>query len=150
MSELQDAAQIIRVTFEGTEILMKLGKANVDFVKGVCAVFIHMLQQEKLAGKTSVKKLLKSGGDLQVYKFETKDLPLVKKLADQYGILYAVLPDLNKSDGMSEILFHSQAAPRIKSIMEQVQNSKIESLDDYYTNAEPEELEKMVQEAERK
>ena len=26
MSELQDAAQIIRVTFEGTEILMKLGK----------------------------------------------------------------------------------------------------------------------------
>ena len=117
MSELQDAAQIIRVTFEGTEILMKLGKANIDFVKGVCAVFINMLRQEKLAGKTSVKKLLKSGGDLQVYKFETKDLSLVKKLADQYGILYSVLPDLNKSDGMSEILFHSQAAPRIKSIM---------------------------------
>lgn len=150
MSELQDAAQIIRVTFEGTEILMKLGKANIDFVKGVCAVFINMLRQEKLAGKTSVKKLLKSGGDLQVYKFETKDLSLVKKLADQYGILYSVLPDLNKSDGMSEILFHSQAAPRIKSIMEQVQNSKIESLDDYYTNAEPEEMEKMVQEAEKK
>ena len=50
MSELQDAAQIIRVTFEGTEILMKLGKANIDFVKGVCAVFINMLRQEKLAG----------------------------------------------------------------------------------------------------
>ena len=100
----KDAAQIIRVTFEGTEILMKLGKANIDFVKGVCAVFINMLRQEKLAGKTSVKKLLKSGGDLQVYKFETKDLSLVKKLADQYGILYSVLPDLNKSDGMSDRL----------------------------------------------
>ena len=32
MSELQDAAQIIRVTFQATEILMKLGKANLDFV----------------------------------------------------------------------------------------------------------------------
>lgn len=150
MSELQDAAQIIRVTLEGTEILMKLGKANIDFVKGVCAVFMNMLNKEKLSGKTSVKQLLKSGGDLQVYKFETKDLSLVKKLADQYGILYSILPDLNKSDGMSEILFHSQAAPRIKSIMEQVQNSRIESLNDYYSNAEPEEMEKMVKEAEKK
>lgn len=28
MSEIQDAAQIIRVSFEGAEIIMKLGKAN--------------------------------------------------------------------------------------------------------------------------
>lgn len=38
MSEIQDAAQIIRVSFEGAEIILKLGKANLDFVKGVCAV----------------------------------------------------------------------------------------------------------------
>ena len=63
-------------------------------------------------------------------------------MADKYGILYSILPDLNKSDGMSEILFHSQAAPRIKSIMEQIQNSKIETMDDYFANAEPEELER--------
>lgn len=31
MSEIQDAAQIIRVSFEGAEIIMKLGKANLDF-----------------------------------------------------------------------------------------------------------------------
>ena len=35
MSEMQDAAQIIRVSFEGAEIILKLGKANLDFVKGV-------------------------------------------------------------------------------------------------------------------
>ena len=38
MSEIQDVAQIIRVSFEGAEIILKLGKANLDFVKGVCAV----------------------------------------------------------------------------------------------------------------
>lgn len=150
MSEIQDAAQIIRVSFEGAEIIMKLGKANLDFVKSVCAVLKNMLDQEKLSGKTSVKQLLKSGGDLQVFKFRTEDMPTVKKLADKYGILYSILPDLNKADGMSEILFHSQAAPRIQSIMEQIQNTKIESMDDYFANAEPEELEKAVQEAEKK
>lgn len=150
MSEIQDAAQIIRVTFEGAEIIMKLGKANMDFVKDVCAVFKKMLDQEKLSGKTTVKQLLKSGGDLQVFKFQTENLQTVKKMADKYGILYSILPDLNKADGMSEILFHSQAAPRIKAIMEQIQNSKIESMDDYFANAEPEELEKAVQDAEKK
>lgn len=150
MSEIQDAAQIIRVSFEGAEIILKLGKANLDFVKGVCAVIKKMLDQEKLSGKTSVKQLLKSGGDLQVFKFQTEDLATVKKMADKYGILYSILPDLNKSDGMSEILFHSQAAPRIKSIMEQIQNSKIETMDDYFANAEPEELEKTVRDEQKK
>ena len=57
MSEIQDAAQIIRVSFEGAEIILKLGKANLDFLKGVCAVFKKMLDQEKLSGKTSVKQI---------------------------------------------------------------------------------------------
>ena len=85
-----------------------------------------------------------------MFQFQTKDLDTVKKMADKYGILYSILPDLNAADGMSEILFHSQAAPRIQSIMEQIQHSKIGSMDDYFTNAEPEELEQVVQEAEKK
>lgn len=149
MSEIQDAAQIIRVSLEGAEIILKIGKANWDFVKGVCAVFSQMLDQEKLAGKTSVRQLLKSGGDLQVFKFRSKDLHAVKKLADKYGLLYSILPDLNKKDGMSEILFHSQAVPRIKAIMERIQGSQIESMDDYFANAEKKEMGAVLQEAEK-
>lgn len=146
MSEIQDAAQIIRVSLEGAEILLRIGKCNWEFVKGICAVFSKMLDQEKLAGKTSVKKLLKSGGDLQVFKFRSEDLQKVRKMADKYGLLYSVLPDLNKKDGMCEILFHSQAIPRIKSIMEQIQESRIESMDDYFSHADRTEVGKMVQE----
>ncbi len=149
MSEIQDAAQIIRVSLEGAEIIFRIGKCNWDFVKGVCAVFSRMLDQEKLSGKTSVKKLLKSGGDLQVFQFRTEDLQKVRKMADKYGLLYSVLPDLNKEDGMSEILFHSQAVPRIKAIMEQIQGSKIESMDDYFSNADRTEVGEMVQEYEK-
>lgn len=150
MSEIQDAAQIIRVTFEGAEIILKLGGNGWNFVKEVCAVFRKAIEQEKLAGKTSVKQLLKMGGDLQVFKFRTEQMAEVKKLADKYGILYSILPDLNKSDGKSEILFHSQAAPRIQAIMEKLQNAEIVTMDDYLGNAEPEELEKLVEEAEKK
>lgn len=150
MSEIQDAAQIIRVTFEGAEIILKMGGTGWDFVKEVCAVFRKVFEQEKLAGKTSVKQLLKMGGDLQVFKFRTEQMAEVRKLADKYGILYSVLPDLNKSDGKSEILFHSQAAPRIQAIMEKLQNAEIVTMDDYLGNAEPEEIEKLVGEAEKK
>ncbi len=149
MSEIQDAAQIIRVSLEGAEILLRIGKCNWEFVKGICAVFSQMLDQEKLAGKTSVKKLLKSGGDLQVFKFRSEDLQKVRKMADKYGLLYSVLPDLNKKDGMCEILFHSQAVPRIKSIMEQIQEARIESMDDYFSHADRTEVGKMVQEYEK-
>ena len=70
MSEIQDAAQIIRVTFEGAEIILKLGGNGWNFVKEVCAVFRKAIEQEKLAGKTSVKQLLKtvSYTHLDVYK----------------------------------------------------------------------------------
>ena len=66
MSEIQDAAQIIRVSIEGTELILKLGKANWDFVKSVCAVLKKMLDQEKLAGKTSVNPKKMNTAQLQM------------------------------------------------------------------------------------
>lgn len=150
MSEIQDAVQIIKVALDGAEIILKVGKMNFDFVKSVCALFARMMEQEKLEGKTSVRRLLKSGGDLQVFKFRTEDLYAVKKMADKYGILYSILPDINQKDGMSQILFHSQAVPRIQAIMEQIQGAGIESMDDYFSNAEPKALDTLTQEAKKK
>lgn len=85
MSEIQDAAQIIKVSFEGAEIVLKMGNTGWQFVKDICAVFKKVMDQEKLSGKTSVKKLLKMGGDLQVFRFETKDLKKVKNMAKNMG-----------------------------------------------------------------
>ena len=138
MSEIQDAAQIIKVSFEGAEIILKMGNTGWQFVKDICAVFKKVLDQEKLSGKTSVQKLLKMGGDLQVFRFETKDLERVKALANKYG-----------KDGMSEILFHSQAAPRIQSMMAKIEHSNIGTLDEYYENAEPDKVEQLVEEVKK-
>ena len=64
--EIQEAVQIIRVAYDGIEIAMKVGSGGIaamqkaiDFLKG-------MLDYEKSLGKTSMRKLLLKGGDLQV------------------------------------------------------------------------------------
>lgn len=53
MSEIQDAAQIIKVSFEGAEIILKMGNTGWQFVKDICAVFKKVLDQEKLLYKSS-------------------------------------------------------------------------------------------------
>ena len=68
--EIQEAVQIIRVAYDGIEIAMKVGSGGIaamqkaiDFLKG-------MLDYEKSLGKTSMRKLLLKGGDLQVLQFK--------------------------------------------------------------------------------
>ena len=34
-------------------------------------------------------------------------------IRDRYGILYSVLPDCNRKDGLSEVIFHTEAVPRV-------------------------------------
>ena len=86
--EIQEAVQIIRVAYDGIEIAMKVGSGGIaamqkaiDFLKG-------MLDYEKSLGKTSMRKLILKGGDLQVLQFNTEDMKKVEKMAKKYGILY--------------------------------------------------------------
>ena len=72
--EIQEAVQIIRVAYDGIEIAMKVGSGGIaamqkaiDFLKG-------MLDYEKSLGKTSMRKLLLKGGDLQVLQFKIRSI----------------------------------------------------------------------------
>ena len=109
--EIQEAVQIIRVAYDGIEIAMKVGSGGIaamqkaiDFLKG-------MLDYEKSLGKTSMRKLLLKGGDLQVLQFKTEDMRKVERMAKKYGILYSVLPDCNKTDGMSPSMAELTLSP---------------------------------------
>ena len=120
--EIQEAVQIIRVAYDGIEIAMKVGSGGIaamqkaiDFLKG-------MLDYEKSLGKTSMRKLLLKGGDLQVLQFKTEDMRKVERMAKKYGILYSVLPDCNKTDGMSEVIFHTEAVPRVNMMIQKLKS----------------------------
>ena len=109
----------------------------IDFLKG-------MLDYEKSLGKTSMRKLLMKGGDLQVLQFETKDMKKVEKMAKKYGILYSVLPDVNKKDGLSEVIFHTEAVPRVNMMIQKLSFGRIATFDDYLKNGDEKQLGRLM------
>lgn len=141
--EIQEAVQIIRVAYDGIDIAMKIGSGTLGQVKKAFDLIVALLDREKLAGKTNMRKLLLKGGDLQVLQFATEDLKQVEKLAKKYGILYSSLPDIDKKDGMSEILFHTEAVPRVNMMLQKIKTGRIATIDDYLKNGDEKELDKV-------
>ncbi len=143
--EISQAIQIIRLEFDGLRFGMDITGGTVKQAKNL-AVFIYaLLTREKLQGKTSLKKMLSKDGSLQVLKIKEEDMKKFKKLAKKYGILYSKLPDINKADGMTEVLFHTEATPRINTLIEKLGNGSIENLIDYVRNGKDGDFEKIVE-----
>lgn len=143
--EIQEAVQIIRVAYDGIDIAMKIGSGGIDTMKKAIGFLIGMLDYEKSLGKTSMKKLLMKGGDLQILQFKTEDMKKVKKLAKRYGILYSVLPDINKQDGLSEVIFHTEAVPRANMLIQKLKFGRIATFDDYLKNGDEKDLGKLME-----
>lgn len=142
--EIQQAVQIIRVAYDGIEIAMKVGSGSIGQMKKAVDFMIALLEHEKLFGKTAMHKLLQKGGDLQVLQFNTEDIKKIEKMAKKYGILYSVLPDINKADGKSEIIFHTEAVPRVNMMIQKLKFGRISTFDDYLKNGNEKELDNVI------
>ena len=93
-------------------------------------------------GKTNLRKLLMRGGDLQVLHFSKDDMKQVQKFAKKYGILYSVLPEMNKDSNRVEILFHSEAVPRINLLLQKLKKDtfKVRSMDKFLEEVDEKDL----------
>ncbi len=142
--EIQEAVQIIRVGYDGIEIAMKLGGASIEQIKKFAGFLFAVMDHEKAMGKTDMRKLLVKGGDLQVLKFAAGEQRQVEKLAKKYGILYSVLPDINKQDGMCENIFHTEAVPRVNMMLQKLKSGRLATFDDYLNNGDKKEIDKVL------
>lgn len=142
--EIQEAVQIVRVVYDGIEIAMKVCGGSVGGMKKTVDFLIALMDREKTMGKTDMRKLLMKGGDLQVFQFPAGDTRKVEKMAKKYGILYSVLPDINKKDGMSEIIFHTEAVPRVNMMIQKLKSGRIATFDDYLKNGDEKEIDKVL------
>lgn len=142
--EIQEAVQIIRVGYDGIEIAMKVCGGTIEGMKKAVDFLIAVMDHEKTMGKTDMRRLLMKGGDLQVFQFPTEDMRKVEKLAKKYGLLYSVLPDINKKDGMSEIIFHTEAVPRVNMMIQKLKFGRIATFDDYLKNGDEKEMDKVL------
>jgi hypothetical protein len=118
LGEIDDVTQIIRLAFDGCHLVFNVGKTTVSVIKKIVMVIYNIINREKLQGKTSMKKLLQRGSNLQVFKFDEKQMDQVLAMAKKYGILFSVLPEINKADGFREIVFHNEDLPRVNAMIE--------------------------------
>lgn len=144
MSEISDAVQIIRVGYDTIEIDMKVGSGSIEMMQKAVNLLIGLLEHEKTMGKTNLKGLLEKGGDIQVLTFADEDLKKFQKLAKKYGILYSVMPDADRKDGITEVLFHSEAAPRLRMICQKLKNGRMFDMDEYLKNGNEEQLNQLL------
>lgn len=145
MSEIADAVQIIRVTYDGIEIAMKMGSASIHSMQKALDLIVGMLDHEKEMGKTNLKGLLAKGGDIQVLSFADEDLKKFRKMAKKYGILYSEMPDADRNDGLTEVMFHSEAAPRIRMMSQKLQDGRVfNNMDEYLKSGNEEKLNQLL------
>ena len=144
-SEITDAVQIIHVLFEGTDLFLHVAGAGIKPLKQLAKLIMGILAKEKMEGKTSMKNLLKRGGDMHVFKFPQEQLKKVEAMAKKYGILYSLLPDFNK-DGMREIVFHAESLPRMNALIEKLKAGQVMGLEEYFQNTSDKDIDKFFEE----
>lgn len=142
--EIREAVQIIEVAYDGIEIAIKVGSGGIAAMQKAVGFLKGMLDYEKSIGKTSMRKLLMRGGDLQVLEFASDDMKKVQKYAKKYGILYSVLPDADRKNGRTEIIFHTEAVPRANMLLKKIVGGRIATFDDYLKNGDEKQLDTLM------
>ena len=147
-SEITDAVQVIRILFDGTELFLRVAGVGIKPLKQLARLFMGILAREKMEGKTSMKNLLKRGGDMHVFKFPKEQLKKVEAMAKKYGILYSLLPDFNK-DGMREIVFHAESLPRMNALIEKLKAGQVMGLEEYFQHTSDRDIDKFYEESQK-
>lgn len=147
-SEITDAVQIIHVLFEGADLCLRVTGKCMKPLGQLAKLIMGILAKEKMEGKTSMKNLLKRGGDMQVFRFPQEQMKKVEAMAKKYGILYSLLPDFNKN-GMREMVFHAESLPRMNALIEKLKTGQVMGLEEYFQNTSDGEINKFYEESQK-
>lgn len=134
--EIMEAIQMLRFGYDGVKLGMDVTGASLREVKNLTILIVGLLNNEKTQGKTSLRRMLKNSGNLQVLQIKESDVKEFENLAKRYGILYSKMPDINKSDGMKEYIFPVEATPRINALIEKLGAGRLEDISDYVKNGD--------------
>ncbi len=119
--------QLMRMMLNGTEVLVKLTGTGAKNV----AVLLYSIarQQEKTKGAARLSSMLRSGKPLKVYTFKDKDLEQFKKCAKQYGILYTILKEKDRTGGVFDVMVRAEDESKIARIIERFNLSRVNTAD---------------------
>ena len=119
------AEQVMRMSLEGAEILIKLTGSGAKNA----AVLLYSIykEQNKTRGKERLTNMLRSGKPLKVYTFKRDNLEKFKEVAKEYGILYTVLKEKEDKDGVFDVLVRADDDSKLARVIERFKFSGVDT-----------------------
>ena len=101
-----------------TESALKLAGLGA---KNLAALLIAVANEnQKMAGKTSLKRLLRDGDELTIFSINEEDLAKFQAACRQYGVLFCSIINRTENNGTAEIMAKAKDARQINHILEKL------------------------------
>ena len=128
MNTSGDAAeQVVRMSLEGTEVVLKLtGSAAKNIAAAIYTVWKDR-DKDKSKGHQRLASMLKSGKQLTVFPIKAEHLKQFSTEAKRYGVVYCALKGKGEvKDGIVDVLVRAEDAARINRIVERFKLGEVE------------------------
>ena len=113
------ADQLTREAIQISEAAVKLSALGAKNLAAMCIALAN--ENQKLAGKTNMTRLLKEGKELRVFDVKETDLTNFAKTAKQYGVLFSVIKYSKNEFGNVDVLTRAEDVSKINRILEKLQ-----------------------------
>ena len=114
----ETADLMVREGIQITESAVKLAGLGA---KNLAALLIALMNDnQKLAGKTNLKRLIHDGEELAIVSVKREDLKGFRSQAKKYGVLYYPIVNKVEHTGTVEIMAKAKDARQINRIMERM------------------------------
>ena len=116
------ADQVVRMSLNGAEAALKItGSASKEVAKLLFKALKDLSKQtKKTKGQMRLSNLVKSGKKLEIYQVADANLKRFCEQAKKYGMIYTVLKDRNKNDGITEVMVKAEDKAKIDRIFERL------------------------------
>ena len=106
---------------EGLQITEEVVKLTGLGAINLAAIVIALLKEDnKLQGKTNLKKLLKSDKPLCILQIKESDISRFNKEAKKYGVLFTAVKDNTNNSGLCDIIAKQDDVTKLNYIMERM------------------------------
>ena len=106
---------------EGLMITEEVVKLTGLGAKNLAAIVIALLKEDnKLQGKTNLKKLLKSDKPLCILQIKESDIGKFNSEAKKYGVLFTAVNDKSNDTGLCDIIAKQDDVTKLNYIMEKL------------------------------
>ena len=129
MSQGSEAAE--QFTHEAIKITESAAKLTALGAKNLALLCIALVNENpKLAGKTKMAKLLKSGKELKVFDVKETDMATFAALCKQYGILFSGIKNSLDENGFIDVLTRAEDVSKINRVLEKMNYGTQKGMED--------------------